>query len=305
MTLTPDSGATATVDEAVSTEKTTPAQGAHMPRYAAGLALVLAAYCVSGLGSFISYRLGGESLKTFAATITVLIPLLAAAGFIILPARPLNRMGAVAAAAAAWLGGYFIPSALRQVDDLDTAMLLGKLWGAVFTTLIVAAWLIARTRSRTSLAVVLPAAAVLSFILMFVIAAIPADVYMYFPAAFFLRLGLLGALAWAAWAIDNRGQLQGVFQTSAPTAGRHSAASVPAMPVQAGTNGLAIAAFVMSLVLPVIGLILGYMASGQLKREGGQGAGLAQAAIIISWIFIGLWAVGLLIFVMAGIAASS
>jgi hypothetical protein len=59
MTLAPDPAAT--VDEAVSIEETTPAQENDVLRYA-GLALVLAAYCLSGLGSFISHRFGGECL---------------------------------------------------------------------------------------------------------------------------------------------------------------------------------------------------------------------------------------------------
>ncbi|MFH0831030.1 MAG: DUF4190 domain-containing protein [Parcubacteria group bacterium] len=49
-----------------------------------------------------------------------------------------------------------------------------------------------------------------------------------------------------------------------------------------GTNGLAIAAFVLSLVgLGIIGLILGIVALSQIKKTGEGGKGLAIAGIII------------------------
>lgn len=50
-------------------------------------------------------------------------------------------------------------------------------------------------------------------------------------------------------------------------------------------NGLAIAAFVMSLVgFSVIAAIMGHVAMGQIKRNGEGGNGLAIAAVVIGWV---------------------
>lgn len=51
------------------------------------------------------------------------------------------------------------------------------------------------------------------------------------------------------------------------------------------TNGLAIAAFVMSLVgFSFIAAIMGHVAMGQIKRNGEGGKGLAIAAVVIGWL---------------------
>ena len=51
------------------------------------------------------------------------------------------------------------------------------------------------------------------------------------------------------------------------------------------TNGLAIAAFVMSLVgFSFIAAIMGHVAMGQIKRNGEGGNGLAIAAVVIGWV---------------------
>lgn len=53
----------------------------------------------------------------------------------------------------------------------------------------------------------------------------------------------------------------------------------------ARTNGLAIAAFVMSLVgFGVIAAIMGHVAMGNIKRTGEGGNGLAIAAVVIGWV---------------------
>jgi len=70
------------------------------------------------------------------------------------------------------------------------------------------------------------------------------------------------------------------------------------------TNGLAIASLVLSLlgligVLPllgtVLGLIFGYSARNQIAQSQGTqgGEGLAKAGIIIGWVALGLWALGI------------
>ena len=48
-----------------------------------------------------------------------------------------------------------------------------------------------------------------------------------------------------------------------------------------GTNGLAIAALVTSFLCSPLGIILGFIARGQIKKTGQSGDGLALAGIII------------------------
>lgn len=69
------------------------------------------------------------------------------------------------------------------------------------------------------------------------------------------------------------------------------------------TNGMAIAALILTFVFTPLGLIFGYIARGQIKRTGEGGAGLATAAIIISWIFIAVPVIIFLIFFLFGVMA--
>ncbi len=61
----------------------------------------------------------------------------------------------------------------------------------------------------------------------------------------------------------------------------------PGMPPSAGTNGLAIGSLVLSLlglfcgIGSIVGVILGFIARGQIKRTGQGGDGMALAGIII------------------------
>ena len=74
-----------------------------------------------------------------------------------------------------------------------------------------------------------------------------------------------------------------------------------------GTNGLAVGAFVSSLlgllcgVGLIVGLVLGYIAKSQIDRSGGVqgGRGLAVAAIVIGWIGVGLSVLWLIVIVAA------
>ncbi len=71
-------------------------------------------------------------------------------------------------------------------------------------------------------------------------------------------------------------------------------------------NGLAIAAFVLAIVglcspIAILGLILGYVAKGQIARRNNSGEGLARAAIILGWISIVLF----ILLVVLGIAAGT
>ena len=54
--------------------------------------------------------------------------------------------------------------------------------------------------------------------------------------------------------------------------------SVPA------TNGMAIAALILVFVFYPIGIILGHVARGQIKRTGEGGRGLATAALVIGYL---------------------
>jgi Domain of unknown function (DUF4190) len=49
------------------------------------------------------------------------------------------------------------------------------------------------------------------------------------------------------------------------------------------TNGTAIAALVFALLFAPVGIVLGHIARGQIKRTGEGGRGLATAALIIGW----------------------
>lgn len=60
-------------------------------------------------------------------------------------------------------------------------------------------------------------------------------------------------------------------------------------PVGQSYNGLAIAGFVLSLMFPLLGLILSWVALSGMKRTGNlEGKGLATAGMVISSVFVGL-----------------
>jgi uncharacterized membrane protein len=71
------------------------------------------------------------------------------------------------------------------------------------------------------------------------------------------------------------------------------------------TSAMAIVAFVLTFFLPIIGLVLGYVARNEIDHSGGRlgGRGFATAAIVINWVGIGLAVFGLLIIVI-GVAAT-
>jgi len=56
--------------------------------------------------------------------------------------------------------------------------------------------------------------------------------------------------------------------------------------------GIVIIPFIASLV----GAILGHVSLGQLKTSGEQGRGMALTGVILGWVGVGLWAIGLILF---------
>ncbi len=79
------------------------------------------------------------------------------------------------------------------------------------------------------------------------------------------------------------------------------------------TNGLAVASLVLSLlgllgILPllgtILGLIFGYSARNQIAQSRGAqgGEGMAKAGITIGWITLGIWALGICVALIFGVA---
>ncbi|WP_158864254.1 DUF4190 domain-containing protein [Leifsonia sp. AG29] len=59
-------------------------------------------------------------------------------------------------------------------------------------------------------------------------------------------------------------------------------------PAQPGYNALAIVGFILAFFVNIVGIILGFVALGQIKRTGEQGRGLAIAAVVIGFAEIAL-----------------
>ena len=62
-------------------------------------------------------------------------------------------------------------------------------------------------------------------------------------------------------------------------------AAAPARP----TNTLSIIALVGAFVIPLAGIIVGFIALGQIKKTGEGGHGLALAGVILGIVFSVLW----------------
>lgn len=72
------------------------------------------------------------------------------------------------------------------------------------------------------------------------------------------------------------------------------------------TNGFAVAGMVLGILWiywigSVLALIFGYLALNQIKQTGHSGRGMAIAAVVLGWVGIALFAVGVLV----GLAASN
>ncbi|GAA1694049.1 hypothetical protein GCM10009808_08940 [Microbacterium sediminicola] len=101
---------------------------------------------------------------------------------------------------------------------------------------------------------------------------------------------------------------------AAPTAPPVYPAAAPGgYPPAPSTNTLAIVSLISSLVgvfiIPVIGqivgVITGHISLGQIKHTGEGGRGLALAGVIVGWVSMGLWIIGIVLFVMFFITLAS
>lgn len=69
-------------------------------------------------------------------------------------------------------------------------------------------------------------------------------------------------------------------------------------PVARPTNTLAIVTIIAAFIVPVVGIVTGHIALGQLKTSGEQGEGLAKAGLIISYAYCAVVVVLLVISVV-------
>jgi Domain of unknown function (DUF4190) len=77
--------------------------------------------------------------------------------------------------------------------------------------------------------------------------------------------------------------------------GYYSPAPQPMAPSPSGyysppppTNTMAILSLVFAFVVPILGIVFGYMAKKQIRERGEGGAGLAKAGLILGYIFAAL-----------------
>ncbi|MBD8658660.1 DUF4190 domain-containing protein [Frigoribacterium sp. CFBP 8754] len=74
----------------------------------------------------------------------------------------------------------------------------------------------------------------------------------------------------------------------------------PGAPAQTDkTNVLAIVGIILAFFVPLVGVILGFVARSQIKRTGEKGSGLALAAIIIGLAIIVIYVIGVIVFSVA------
>jgi hypothetical protein len=78
----------------------------------------------------------------------------------------------------------------------------------------------------------------------------------------------------------------------------------PTYVVTPPTNGMAIAALILVFVFYPIGIVLGHVANGQIKRTGEGGKGLATAALIIGYLQVAV-TVGIIAVAVVLVAAGA
>ncbi|MFC0454425.1 DUF4190 domain-containing protein [Rhodococcus jostii] len=113
------------------------------------------------------------------------------------------------------------------------------------------------------------------------------------------------------YAAPNQYGPQGQYGGPAPQYGAPNPYGTPnpygaPYPQSLGTNGLAIASLITSIIGgcfyglgSIVGIVLGVIALGQIKKSGQEGRGLAIAGIVIGGTYIAAWIVFFLIMVIA------
>ncbi|MEU1733826.1 DUF4190 domain-containing protein [Streptosporangium sp. NPDC020145] len=84
-------------------------------------------------------------------------------------------------------------------------------------------------------------------------------------------------------------------------------------PPPRGNNGMAIAALIMGIaglfvcgVTSIVGIVLGHISLGQIKRTGEEGRGMAIAGLVLSYFGVACWLVVLVVWLVAiGVLAGS
>ncbi|APF40832.1 hypothetical protein BHE16_07185 [Neomicrococcus aestuarii] len=278
------------------------------PRYFVGLALVLFTFALLQFLSFLTWKNSSESFAEFVSAFREVTTFLVTFGLLILPGRLKNRLIAVAILLGFRFGlSPLIGRILANRDSAPNDILDFVHFGLIYTAY-VAVWMLARRRSIFAFAVILPITLIVFSINLPIINKIPFEFLSVFPVNMLVNIGTLVILAWAAWAIDQRQMLKSLLVSNAtlhPNSPHQGAEMTTTPPAQYQTNGLAIAALVLAIIVPVVGLVLGYVARGQIQRDGSQGAGLAQAAIVIGWVFVAIWAVSFLLLMMTVVGASA
>lgn len=82
--------------------------------------------------------------------------------------------------------------------------------------------------------------------------------------------------------------------------------SRPASTVPAPTNGFAVASLVLGILgwtlLPALGsigaIVFGHLARAQIRRQPAEGDGLAVAGLLLGWIAVALWLLGVLALIL-------
>lgn len=82
-------------------------------------------------------------------------------------------------------------------------------------------------------------------------------------------------------------------------AAQPAAQPAPTVTQAAPTNTLAIITLIAAFVLPLAGIITGHIALKQLKTSGESGHALAKWGLILSYVFVGLYVIGIIIWFVA------
>jgi uncharacterized membrane protein len=70
-------------------------------------------------------------------------------------------------------------------------------------------------------------------------------------------------------------------------------------PAGAKTNTLAIVGFILAFVVTVAGIVVSFIALGQIKKTGEGGHGLALAGVILGFVFSAFWIIYFIVIIAA------